>query len=92
VARRSLPTNPFYPLLIVVSIVFTITAAAYVLMTVRAISPTGAVSSPHPLMDFLDQHGVRVLLLEVAALAIVSFLAMGTDSYWTQRAAKRREE
>ena len=50
-------------------------------MTVRALAPGGA-DGNHPLLAFLDRHGMLLLLTEVAVLAVVSFLAMGTDRYW----------
>jgi hypothetical protein len=90
-ARRGRGINPFYPLLVVVSVVFVVTACAYTFMAVRAIS-IGAAGDPHPLSVFLDRHGMLLLILEVAALAVVSFLAMGTDRYWTRRADERREK
>jgi uncharacterized membrane protein len=89
VARRSRPINPFYPLLVVVSVIFVVTACAYGMMALRAISPATA-DDRHPLLEFLDRRGMWLLLVEVAVLAAVSFLAMGTDRYWTARDAERR--
>jgi uncharacterized membrane protein len=89
VARRPGPTNPFYPLLVAVSIVFVITACAYCVMAFSAISPRGG-HSAHPLLTFLDRHGMVLLMAEVAVLAAVSLLAMGTDRYWDRRAQQRR--
>src|SRR5580704_9945792 len=88
VARKS-AINPFYPLLVAVSVVFVITACAYGVLTVRALAPGGS-GGDHPLLAFLDRHGVLLLLTEVGALAVVSFLAMGTDRYWANRGTGRR--
>ncbi len=77
-ARKS-AFNPFYPLLVAVSVIFVITAA-YGVLTVRALSPGGS-GIDHPLLAFLDRHGMVLLLAEVAVLAVVSFLAMGTDRF-----------
>jgi hypothetical protein len=90
-ARRIGPINPFYPLLVVVSIIFVVTACAYGVMALRAMSPVTA-SERHPLLEFLDDHGMLLLIVEVAALAAVSFLAMGTDRYWTARDTQRRDK
>ncbi len=90
VARKT-AINPFYPLLVAVSVVFVITACAYGVMTVRALAPGGA-DGNHPLLAFLDRNGMLLLLTEVAVLAVVSFLAMGTDRYWAERGADRRDE
>ena len=57
-------TNPFYGLLVVVGIVFTVTACAYGVMTVRGLKPdeaaeaSGAGAESSDLMTFLDRHGV----------------------------------
>ena len=64
-ARRSRPINPFYPLLVVVSVVFVVTASAYGVMALRAISPASA-GGNHPLLAFLDRHGMLLLMVEVA--------------------------
>lgn len=38
-------------------------------------------------MTFLERNGTNLLLGELALLAVFSFAAMGTDDYWTRRAA-----
>lgn len=79
--------NPFYSLLVVVGVVFAMTACAYGVMTVRKLrSPQQP--DPHPLVEALDEHGFTVLMTELAVLATMTFAAMGTDSYWIRRAEK----
>jgi hypothetical protein len=85
------PINPFYPLLIVVSVVFVVTACAYGVMALRAISP-GTAGGPHPLLAFLDRHGMLLLMAEVAVLAAMALLAMSTDHYWTEREGRHRRK
>lgn len=89
--KRNRPINPFFPLLVVVSIVFVITACAYGVMALRAISPA-ATGGRHPLLAFLDRHGMLLLMVEVGVLAATSMLAMSTDRYWTERDAQRRRK
>lgn len=77
-------TNPFYALLVVVGVLFVITAFAYFTMTLRQ-SHAGD-SPPSGLVDFLARHGLWLLVGELVLLAIGTFGAIGTDDYWTRRA------
>jgi hypothetical protein len=80
------PFNPFYVLLVLLGIVFGVTACAYGVMTVKMSSAAGVASSlDSPVLAFLNDHGLTLLLVELALLALASFAAMGTDSYWTKR-------
>jgi hypothetical protein len=98
------PLNPFYPLLVIAGTAFCITACAYGLLAMRALrparpdrvaavapSPDGAVERPHPLFAYLERDGEKLLLGELALLALFSFAAMGTDGYWTRRAQVANE-
>ena len=85
--------NPFYPVLLVVGLVFAVTACAYGVMAVNLLSPA-QVMGDRPdsgLLAFLDQHGMTLLLSELGVLAVVTFAAIGTDDYWTRRAAVASE-
>lgn len=76
--------NPFYVLVVIVGIAFTVTACAYGVMTVRGLRPElSADGSGESLMTFLDQHGFRLMLIELGALAVFSVAAMITDSLWS---------
>jgi len=82
------PANPFYVLLVLVGIVFTVTASAYGVMVYRDMNATPAsaeADAGHPLWKLLDEHGVWILVAELAVLAAATFLAMGTDDYWMSR-------
>ena len=76
--------NPFYFLLVVTGVVFCITSCAYMVMTVRGrqpeIEPAG-----QGLIGFMDEHGVALLLGELAVLAVFTVAAIGTDSYWEKK-------
>ncbi len=80
--------NPFYALLVVAGIAFSITACAYGVMTLRAVSPH-AHAANHPLLKFLENHGSQLLIAEIVVLAIATFAAIGTDDYWTRRASQQ---
>ncbi len=85
-ARRRQAINPFYPLLVIAGVAFAITAFAYGVMALKAISPT--VGDPtHPLLAFLDDHGMLLMAVELGVLAAACGLAMTTDRYWSERAA-----
>ena len=98
--RRSLKAaNPFYVLLIIVGLSFALTAPAYVVMAFRearsredAIEANGVVaaSDEHPLMVWMRKHGDSALLIELGVLAVCTFAAIGTDSYWQSRSVNRR--
>lgn len=85
-------TNPFYVALLVVGIVFGITACAYGVMTVKMLRPEGADevrSAGSGLLFFLDQHGFKVLGVELAVLAALTVAAISTDDYWTRDEERR---
>lgn len=76
--------NPFYALLVVVGVVFAVTATAYGVMTVRKLRHPQE-PNPHPLIEALDEHGAYLLMGELAVLAAASVAAMATDSFWIRR-------
>lgn len=94
--------NPFYVLLILAGLSFAMTATAYVVMAFRDAkaredstvtgSTSVATSDEHPLMVWMRQHGDAALLTELGLLAIGTFAAIGTDSFWQHRAEVRRSQ
>ena len=87
--------NPFYVLLVIAGILFTITACAYGVMTIKQLDPhaVGAANFDadrgHPLMQFVDQHGLTVMAVQLIVLAVATFAAMATDNFWTRLAERR---
>jgi len=84
--------NPFYALLVVVGIAFVVTATAYGVMAFRN---TKALTTPapqdgHPLMNWLNEHGNTLLMLELTLLAIGTCGAIATDDYWQRRATRSK--
>ena len=101
--RRSRKSaNPFYVLLVIAGLSFALTATAYVVMAFRdahardATTAMGtdaaAASDEHPLMVWMRHHGDVALLTELGLLAVCTFAAIGTDTYWQRRADLRRSE
>lgn len=77
------PRNPFYILLLLIGVLFAATAVAYAVIPVleeKALQ-AGQPPPPAPWRDALRQHGWRWLLIELAALIVVSFLSMGLDRW-----------
>jgi len=80
--------NPFYAPLIVCGVAFCITACAYGVMTVRALQPsvaTPASQAGEGLMAWLDERGFALMMWELLVLAILTFAAIGSDSFWERR-------
>lgn len=91
-AKAKEPVNPFYVLLVLVGIVFLVTACAYGVMAYRAITPApGGQLEPHPLTEFLDDHGIEVMGWELGALAAMTFGAMWLDGRRTRQEESNRE-
>jgi hypothetical protein len=86
VPKSKLPANPFYVLVVVVGVAFTITACAYGTMAYRAIASTEAPTSG--LMVFLDRHGVQVLAVELVILGAATMGAIWLDQFrWRESQA-----
>lgn len=84
--------NPFYLLVTLVGMAFTVTACAYGWRTYLGARPMDAQSATalaSPLAQFLDRHGITVLLAEVGVLAVASLAAMAADRWWDRRQANR---
>jgi hypothetical protein len=102
VRRSRKSANPFYVLLIIAGLSFAMTATAYVVMAFReahareeTIEKGGAAvasSDEHPLMVWMRHHGDTALLSELGLLAICTFAAIGSDSYWQRRADVRQHQ
>jgi hypothetical protein len=89
VAKPKEPINPFYVLCAISGVAFTLTVCAYALLMIRAnrgLPPAGDdAASPHPLLSLLDRHGMMILGVEVAVLAVVSIAAITLDHYRGKR-------
>ena len=90
-AKVKEPFNPFYALLLVAGIVFSVSACAYGVMAFTAVKNGPIVDGPSAgqrLLMFLDDHGGKLLSGELAVLAIATVGVM----FWDQRATSRATE
>jgi hypothetical protein len=90
------PVNPFYVALAPAGILFAITACAYGVTMARSLDPHHAAEQGS--IRLVEQHGMVIVALELAVLAILTVAAIGTDDFWTRRfeagrpAAKEKNE
>ena len=90
----SKPTKPVHALLLVMSLVFTITACAYGMMAVRTMHPDHAVMGADDnrvLTRTLDRYGAQVLLGELFVLAVLVAAAIGIEMCKKRHAPKSGE-
>ena len=76
--------NPFYILLIPTGLAFVVTAFAYGFMAFQAVNATRADAgrnAAHPLFQWLQVHGDAALMIELAALAVLTVAAIAADSW-----------
>jgi hypothetical protein len=79
---RSKPSNPFYVALLVAGVAFALTSCAFVVM-MRASHEQQIEASG--LSRLMDRHGVSIMAIELAVLAVLMFAAMTTDDFWRRR-------
>ncbi len=88
--------NPFYVVLVLVGVAFSVTACAYGVMTFVSLRAAEAgqnpVALPSSLAKFMNDHGERLLGGELLLLAVATVGAISTDRYWQRRAAERQPE
>ena len=77
------PRNPFYFLLLIVGMLFILTALAYAVVPAleEKARDIGQLVPPSPFRDELRQNGWKWVLAEVAALVVLGLLSMGLDRY-----------
>lgn len=75
------PRNPFYILLLIVGLLFVMTALAVAVVPVleKKAAQAGSPPPPSEFRDYLRTDGWQLLLWEVGALIILSILSMGLD-------------
>ncbi len=79
--RPQTMSNPFYLLLLVVGVLFAITACCYGVMMVQSRNPFPTSS---PLLQWIEEWGTIALATEIGVLAVLMLAAFGTDGYWTK--------
>jgi hypothetical protein len=90
---RAKAINPFYVALLPVGALFAITACAFGVMMVHGTQPGGPTDADVPggLLGLMEEHGLAILLVELGMLAVLTMLAIGSDSYWTREGADAKE-
>lgn len=77
------PRNPFYFLLLAISLAFVLTALAYAVVPVleQKAREAGEEPPPSPFRDSLREDGWKWLLAEVAAMVVVGLASMVLDRW-----------
>jgi hypothetical protein len=81
--------NPFYPLLVLVGLIFACTACGYGALMVNVLQPERAALIREEGLGFLgwmDRYGMWIMSIELGLLALLTFAAIGTDEYWSGNA------
>jgi hypothetical protein len=71
--------NPFYPLLGLVGILFTVTAMSYCMAVLRGVRPETAARAKAGIEHLMDRHGTTILVGELLVLAIATVGAVAVD-------------
>jgi hypothetical protein len=94
VGKKKQRVNPFYVLLVLAGVAFAITACAYGVMAVKQMhasdlalpGQTTELSRPPAdpgFIHFMEQHGNRLMVVELAVLGLMTMAAIGTDRLWS---------
>lgn len=91
VAKEKRARNPFYFLLVPVGVAFVVTTFSFGILTYQQSRP-GALplEGEVGLMPLLDRHGLTIIGVEVALVALFSIGAIATDEFWQRRDAKNK--
>jgi len=92
---QGLRANPFYVLLVITGLAFAITACGFGVMTFTDVHGPELLDAAqqesagrmvkHPLFVFLDEHGTKTMLVELAILAVATIGCIAADSWMDSR-------
>jgi hypothetical protein len=88
-SRRPL-ANPFYVLLMIVGVAFALTASTYGWSARLKLDPA-AFDRNEAFIALVDRYGMIAMIVELALLTMLTFLAIGTDDYWERRSERGGE-
>jgi hypothetical protein len=71
--------NPFYALLGLAGLAFTLTATTYCLAVLRGVRPETSRLARTGLLTVMDRHGTAILVGELVVLAIATIGAVALD-------------
>ena len=75
-------SNPFFTLLMLVSLVFVVTVLGYLMGPFIARRVADRLSGPSALADWFERWGVVTLSVEFGVMFVLAILAMSTDRYF----------
>ncbi len=77
------PSNPLYYLLLLICLLFVLTALAYAVVPVleQKAMDAGELPPPSPFRDSLRNDGWKWILAEMAAIVLVGLACMGWDRF-----------
>ncbi len=85
-------TNPFYVVLVIAGIIFSVTACAYAVMTFRTLRGSDVAEPASGLMQFMEQHGGTLLAGELLILGIATVAAIALDGYRKRHDDRRSDD
>lgn len=83
-------SNPFYVVLMAVGVAFALTASAYGWSANLKLDPE-QFDRNSAFVEIMDRYGIVAMIVELALLTVLTFLAIGTDDYWEARAKRTAE-
>jgi len=91
-AQKKKQFNPFYAALIIIGVIFAVTATGYGVMTVKKlnIDRVDQAAAEGGINGFLDRYGFATMMIELGCLAVVTVAAMILDEARDRRAANGR--
>ena len=89
--RRRPFANPFYVLLMIVGVAFVLTACAYGWSARLKLDPE-TFDRNEAFIALVDRYGMSSMIVELALLTVLTFLAIGTDDFWERRNSPRAGE
>ncbi len=90
-SKRNKATNPFYVVLMVVGVAFALTACAYGWSARLKLDPE-TFDRNTAFIEVMDRYGMVSMIVELALLTVLTFLAIGTDEFWERRSRRKAEE
>ena len=81
--------NPFYGLVLIVGIAFLLTACAYTMLAFLDVQGRTSSISSSRLLVYLNEHGVKLMGIELAVLCVAMVAAFGTEDFWQRRFDRR---
>jgi len=84
------PRNPFYAVLGIAGVAFTITAVASCVAVLRGVRPAAATGGGHVLDALMARYGTPLLLGEIVVLAVATVGAIWLDHLTGERLRRER--